>query len=97
MSTNNNNNYRSSSSYRSGPSSLPPFINDLAEEEITAKKFGPRDKRKARLFMNNNTGEISKFGPVTQPLQQGDKFIMPVAREVRSSFSMLSDPEEAGI
>jgi hypothetical protein len=91
---NNNNNYRSSS-YRSGPSSLPPFINDLAETEILDKKYGPKDnKRKARLYMDNMTGELSKFGPVTQPVSQGDKFVMPIPRESRSSFSMLSDPEE---
>jgi hypothetical protein len=73
---------------------LPPFINHLAEEEITVRKYGPKDKRKARLFMNNTTGEIAKFGPVTQPVQQGEKFIMPVQREMRSSYSMLQDPEE---
>jgi hypothetical protein len=91
MSTNNNNNYRA---YRRPE--LPPFINDLAEEELLAKKYGPKDNktRKARLFMDHNTGEISKFGPVTQPVQQGDKFIMPIPRETRSSFSMLQDPEE---
>jgi hypothetical protein len=80
------------SSYRRP--SVPPFINDLAEEEITAKKYGPREKRRASVYMNNNTREIAKFGPVTQSVQQGDKFIMPVAREARSSYSMLQDPEE---
>jgi hypothetical protein len=89
MPNENNNNYNGS--YRR-PSQ--PLINDLAEEEITVRKYGPKDKRKARLYMNNSTDEIAKFGPVTQPVQQGEKFVMPVAREARSSFSMLQDPDE---
>jgi hypothetical protein len=75
---------------------MPPFINDLCEEEILAKQYGPKRKR-ASIFINNTTGEItkeSKFGPVTQPVQRGEKFVMPVRREARSPFSMVQDPEE---
>jgi hypothetical protein len=58
---------RNHRSYRRPP---PPFVNDMAEEEINARKYGPREKRRAAISINNSTGDISKFGPVTQPVQQ---------------------------